>query len=285
MSEVLGIRDSGGVIAAIEAEIERATPDKKKRIQEAIILAAFGGIPWVGAVIAAASSYRASENTSRTEDLMTQWLKEHEGKFEELKATLEQMFARFDSLGRDIHTRIESTEYLSLVRKSFRQWDEAETQEKRGLIVKLITHAAGTRICSDDILRLFLDWMAQYHEAHFAVIKEIFKNPGVTRYDIWIAVYGEAVPREDAPEADLYRMLIRDLSTGGVIRQARETDAEGRFRKKTTAPRRMSRSSTMESSFEDTKQYVLTGLGGQFVHYTMTELVTRIESGDSGAGI
>jgi hypothetical protein len=38
-------------------------------------------------------------------------------------------------------------------------------------------------------------------------------------------------------------------------------------------------SNTLESAFEDTKQYVLTGLGSQFVHYTMTELVKRLDSG------
>ncbi|HLY66821.1 MAG TPA: hypothetical protein VKU60_14905, partial [Chloroflexota bacterium] len=71
---------------------------------------------------------------------------------------------------------------------------------------------------------------------------------------------------------------IRDLSTGGVIRQPRETDAYGRFRKKTSPPRRSSGAGVMESAFEDTKQYVLTELGKQFVHYTMTELVTRLDA-------
>ena len=33
----------------------------------------------------------------------------------------------------------------------------------------------------------------------------------------------------------------------------------------------------MESAFEETKPYVLTGLGEQFVHYTMNEVVKRIE--------
>src|SRR5438445_4537593 len=55
------------------------------------------------------------------------------------------------------------------------------------------------------------------------------KNEGPTRYDIWVAVYGEPVPRDDSAQADLYRMLIRDLSTGGVIRQPRESDGLGRF--------------------------------------------------------
>ena len=91
-------------------------------------------------------------------------------------------------------------------------------------------------------------------------------------------MYGEPVPRDNSAEADLYRMLIRDLSTGGVIRQPRETDYQGRFKKKQRTPRRVS-SSTMESAFEDTKTYVLTELGSQFVHYTMNELVGRIAAG------
>jgi DNA phosphorothioation-dependent restriction protein DptG len=33
---------------------------------------------------------------------------------------------------------------------------------------------------------------------------------------------------------------------------------------------------TIESAFEDSKPYVLTELGKQFVHYTMNEVVTRI---------
>jgi hypothetical protein len=128
---------------------------------------------------------------------------------------------------------------------------------------------------------LFLDWVDNYHETHFAVIREIYRrrNDPPTRYDIWVAIYGEPVPRDDSAEADLYRMLIRDLSTGGVIRQPRESDYMGRFIKKTRSPRRPSASSTMESAFEDTKQYVLTDLGSQFVHYTMNELVVGLDDG------
>ena len=35
----------------------------------------------------------------------------------------------------------------------------------------------------------------------------------------------------------------------------------------------------MKSAFDDQEQYVLTELGKQFVHYTMTDLVKRIGSG------
>jgi hypothetical protein len=40
----------------------------------------------------------------------------------------------------------------------------------------------------------------------------------------------------------------------------------------------------MESAFEDSKPYVLTELGKQFVHYTMSEVVARIGEHSGGAG-
>ena len=109
------------------------------------------------------------------------------------------------------------------------------------------------------------------------VIKEIYRNPGITRGGIWNRVHGER-PREDSAEADLYKRLIRDLSTGGVIRQHRPTNIHGQFIKKNTKGRQMSSSSTMKSAFDDQEPYELTELGKQFVHYTMDELAPQIES-------
>jgi hypothetical protein len=269
------------VVESIKAEIEIASPPRRQRIYEAIALAALGSIPWIGGVISASASaaatYTSGESVEHRLDLLREWLQEHYEKLQQLRATLEQMVLRLEGFGQEVEERITSQDYLTLVRKTFREWDQADTEQKRQLLVQLITNAAGTRICSDDILRLFLQWIDTYHEAHFAVIREIYKNQGPTRYDIWVAVYGEPVPRDDSAEADLYKMLIRDLSTGSVIRQPRESDLMGRFRKKTN-PRRSS-SGTLESAFEDTKPYVLTELGKQFVHYTMTELVSRIGPG------
>ncbi len=191
--------------------------------------------------MSAAATYKSSESQIRKDELFREWLQEHYEKLQILRATPGQMVARLEGFGQEVEERITSQDYLILVRKTFRQWDQADTDEKRRLLVQLITNAAGTRICSDDILRLFLDWVDTYHEAHFAVIREIHKNHGPTRYDIWISVYGEPVPRDDSAEADLFRMLIRDLSVGGVIRQPRESDFRGRFLKKTRAPSVVSR--------------------------------------------
>ena len=130
------------------------------------------------------------------------------------------------------------------------------------------------------MVRLFLDWLELYHEIHFAVIREIFENPGSTRFGLWSDLYGDT-PREDSAEADLFKLLIRDLSTGGVIRQERDVNQFGQFvRKRPPHARRVSATTTMESAFEDSKPYVLTELGKQFVHYTMSEVVSRISGPD-----
>lgn len=187
-----------------------------------------------------------------------------------------------DNFGDEIQERIESPEFLALVRKNFRSWDEADTKEKKQMLKKLITNAGAIKLCSDDLVRLFIAWIDQYHELHFSVIKEIYRDPGITRGEMWDVIRGQR-PRDDSAEADLFRLLIRDLSTGGVIRQERETDAYGRFqRKRRTGQSRAAASGVMESAFEETKPYVLTELGKQFVHYVMEDVAPQL--GSSGVG-
>jgi hypothetical protein len=269
--------DENAIIEALRAELAKSAPSRRRRIIEKFVLAALGSIPWVGGFLSAAASYRAEEGALRQDALQTQWLEEHQGKLLKLRETFEEVQRRFDSLGESIEARLQSEEYLGLVRKAFLAWDQADTDQKRSYTANLIVNAAGTRVCSDDVVRLFLDWLAAYHEAHFAVIREVFQNPAFSRYEIWTAIYGENLPREDSAEADLFKLLIRDLSTGGVIRQERDVNAVGQFvRKKPRRTRRGSAPTTMESAFEDSKPYVLTDLGKQFVHYTMNEVVTRI---------
>ncbi len=270
------------VVESIKADLASGTSSRRRIILEAIGIAALGSIPWIGGVVAAAADaahkIKSGEESAETDRLLMEWLEEHQQKLAALRATLNEMAGRLEGFGQEMEERITSEDYLTLVRKTFREWDIADTAEKKRLLVNLITNAAGMRLVSDDIVRLFLDWIDTYHESHFSVIREIYKKGDAppTRYDIWVAVYGEPVPRDSSAEADLFRMLIRDLSTGGVIRQPRETDFDGRFlKRKTGGPRRAS-STTMESAFEDSKQYVLTELGSKFVHYTMTELVKQI---------
>ena len=269
------VDDSAELLAdAFSAELAKLEPTRQQRVLRKFVLAALGSIPWVGGFMAALASVREDETQAKTDNLQKQWLEEHARKIKELASTLFQMIGRLESFGEDIKQRIESEEYLTLIRKGFRQWDEADTQEKKKLIANLLTNSGATHVTSDDVIRLFLDWINLYHEIHFSVIREVYKKPGSTRAAIWRNIHGE-FPREDSAEADLFKLLIRDLTMGGVIRQHRETTYDGKFIAKKSS-RSGASTGTMKSAFDDLEPYELTELGRQFVHYTMEEVVPRI---------
>lgn len=146
-----------------------------------------------------------------------------------------------------------------------------------GYLRRLLTHAGDPRIKEDDFIRLFIDWIGRYSELHFHVIRELHQHPGSTRAEMWQAIHGADV-REDSKEADIFKCLISDLSIGHVIRQERQTDHQGNFLKqpRQKTPRGYA-SPYMTSAFEDSKSYYLTAIGTEFVHFTMTELVPKIE--------
>jgi hypothetical protein len=244
-------------------------------------LACLGAIPGVGGAIAGIAGTWSEQEQAEFNRIFSAWLKLQEDEIREIGTTIFEIMARLDHTDEAVRKRIESPEYLKLVKKCFRDWSAAESEEKRRLIRNLLSNAAATKICSDDVVSMFIQWIDMYSEAHFAVIRAVFKAPGSTRQEIWSTVHGAAV-REDSAEADLFKLLIHDLSTGHVIRQHREVDYYGRFVK--TAPKRRGPTgSVMTSAFDDDKQYELTELGKQFVHYTMNEIVPRLASSASAS--
>ena len=157
------------------------------------VMAALGSMPWMGGylsissysgMLGAIAGLNAEFEQEKINNLLKLWLQEYQPKFEELKATVGDISTRFEGLGDEIQKRIESPEYLTLVRSAFRSWDEAETAEKREYIKRLIGNAGATKLVPDDLVRLFISWINNYHESHFAVIKAIYKNPGITRGEL-----------------------------------------------------------------------------------------------------
>lgn len=265
------------VFEGLRNRLEKASEEGKRRKYSRFILAALGSIPWVGGVLSATSAADSENEQGEKNEIYRLWLEEHSQKVLELGETIASVIDRVESFGDEVKDRLESEEYLAIVRKAFREWDRADTEEKREYIRRLLANSCATHICPDDLVRLFLDWIDRYHEAHFLVIKEIYKSPGITRGQIWDKIYHKR-PREDSSEADLYKLLIRDLSTGEVIRQSRRKTPDGRYLSKQQASRKGSGGKVMKSAFDDSDPYELTQLGGQFVHYTMEEVVPRIGS-------
>jgi hypothetical protein len=110
----------------------------------------------------------------------------------------------------------------------------------------------------------------------------VYRHPGVTRGEIWDNL-GKPDVREDSADADLFKMLVRDLSTGGVLRQVRETDYAGNFiRKKPKRSMPGQTPRTAKSAFDEIEPYELTDLGAQFVHYAMNEITAKIEFKEYG---
>ena len=172
----------------------------------------------------------------------------------------------------------------------FQHWLEmlkAEAAEKQRTIIEIterldiiLSHAGATRIVSDDVVKLFMEWVKTYSEFHFQVVAKIYNHAGITRAGVWDALGREPV-REDSADADLFRLLFHDLSTGRVIRQHRETDYAGNFIAKTPPswrgmPRPVPGTRQMKSAFDDTESYELTQLGQQFIHYAMTDLPLKL---------
>lgn len=230
-----------------------------------------------GALTSLVGEY-SQQDQDKINHLINTWLQLQADEMKEIGTTLFEVMSRLDLQDEEIIERLESEEYLRLLKKCFRDWSAAESEEKRKLIANLLTVAAGAHITTDDIVRLFVTWIDSYSEGHFAIVRAVYNHEGITRGQIWRSVKNpEERPREDSLEADLFKLLIQDLNMGHLIRQHRPRDYNGNFIKQ--QPRkRVGASTGYTSAFDDDKQYELTELGKQFVHYTMSEFVTKITS-------
>ncbi len=227
-----------------------------------------GFIPFAGSAIGAGAGIWSEKEQDRINQLFQQWLKVQEEEILAIGQTLFEVFCRLDQTNQRIQDRLASPAYLALIKKCFRDWSAAESEDKRAHIRNLLGNAAVCSISGDDILRMFIDWIEKFSETHFKVLACLDEQPGSTRAAIWRRLRGPLV-RDDSAEADLFKLIIHDLTVGHLIRQQREVDEHGRFVRRQQGGARGER---LTSAFDDRQAYVLTELGGQFVFYTCNEL-------------
>jgi len=103
-------------VANIRAELEKGRSPRWRRIVKKFVAAALGSVPWVGGFLSAAANMPGEEASTREDDLRTQWLEEHHRKLNQLRGTLDEVSERLQKLGPEIDERVESEEYLALVR-------------------------------------------------------------------------------------------------------------------------------------------------------------------------
>ena len=258
----------------VRASLEKGAGPRTARI----LLAFLSGIPGVGGAAAAAAATAAGwseRDQSYLNDLYESWLRIQQKDIRDIAVTLAEVLIRLDLEDKRVRERLESEEYLSFVRRCFREWATAETAEKRRLVRNLLTRAAEARVVSDEVVRLFIDWIARYSDLHFKVVREVFNSAGVSARALGTAMF-ETLLTDSSAEADLYKVIIHELTTGYVIRQPRQVGAGGQFMRKGRAKK--ASSAFLKSPFDGTTQYVLTDMGKQFVHYCMDEIVPKLGS-------
>jgi hypothetical protein len=248
------------------------------KIGRGILQIVGGAIPFAGGALAAIAGAWSESEQEKVNRFLEHWMLMLKDELREKEQTIVEIMSRLDLSDEVISERLESPEYQALIRKTFREWSGAESEDKRVYIRNILANAASTRISSDDVVRMFISWVEQYSELHFHVIEAIYNSADITRGGIWRKI-GKGAVREDSADADLFKLLFRDLSTGGVIRQFRQRDYAGNFQSKTRQARPKGSGPKLPvSAFDDDEGYELTDLGQQFVHYAMTDLPTRIEA-------
>ncbi len=251
--------------------------NRKSKIIRAGIQIAGSAVPFASGLFSAAAGAWSENEQEKVNGFLKHWLEMLRDEIGEKEKTILEIVARLDVHDEEISKRISSNEYQSLLKKAFREWSCAESEEKRSFVRNILANAAATQIVSDDVVRLFLQWLSVYSEMHFQVIGAVYNSDGISRGEIWKKI-GRGEVREDSPDADLFKLLVQDLSMGHVIRQHRETDYAGNFILTKSSKNKGSRPRTVaKSAFSDEDKYELTGLGQQFVHYAMTDLPPKIE--------
>ena len=262
-----------------EAEIDDGPQPREPSKVDPYIRAgmnAAGAFPFLGSLISAAAGFWSEKEQETINNFIRAQMEMMREEMGEKFRVLGEVIARLDMHDEEIKKRITSDEYQRILKKAFRNWAGTESRKKQEYVRNLLSNAAATKLVSDDVVILFLQWLEQYSEFHFEVIAEVYRARQISRGAIWSNLKRPPA-REDSAEADLFKLLIRDLSTGGVIRQHRETDWQGNFVKERPAPTRKGQGSrTMTSAFDDEDQYELTALGQQFIHYVMNELTPKI---------
>ncbi|MDT3382481.1 hypothetical protein RNI52_34465 [Labrys neptuniae] len=271
-----------------ESNVEAPLPEgtSSAKFSRAALNVISGAIPFAGGLLSAAASAWSEREQDAINRMLQKWIEMLREEMREKEITITEIIARIDMQDEKVAQRVASPEYQSLLKKSFREWAGSDSEEKRKMIRNLLANAASAELSNDDVVRLFIEWIHDYSDLHFSIISNIYNRSGITRRGVWEAI-GRGKVREDSADADLFRLLFRDLSTGGLVRQHREKDGAGNFYAR-QAPKAQKSTfpvpRTMKSAFDDGEQYELTELGQQFVHYALTDLPPKLNYAHAATG-
>jgi hypothetical protein len=172
-----------------------------------------GAIPFAGGILSAIANEWSQRDQKRVNDFLLHWARMLAEEMREKEKTILEITARLDMKDEKTAERVASPEYQSLLRKGFRDWAGTESEEKRILVRNILANAAGATFVSDDVIKLFLEWIKNYSELHFAVVSAIYNSAGITRGGVWEKL-GRGEVREDSADADLFKLIFRACLSG-----------------------------------------------------------------------
>src|SRR5258708_5148143 len=115
-----------------------------------------GAIPFAGGLLSAAAGAWSEHEQEKVNKFFKEWLKMLEDEIREKERTILEIMARLNMHDEKTTKRLESKEYQSLLKKTFREWSGAESEEKRTYIRNILANAAATTMTSDEVVRLFI---------------------------------------------------------------------------------------------------------------------------------
>src|SRR5574341_127543 len=121
----------------LEEDLDEALAKGKGPMIARAALASLGGVPFAGGLFGAAAGAWSEAEQARFYRIFAQWLRLQREEMLEMAKTLAEVLMRLDPHDGKVRERLESPGYHSLVKKCFRDWSAAESEEKRVLLRNL----------------------------------------------------------------------------------------------------------------------------------------------------
>lgn len=178
-----------------EGDLTPKIPKSKRGKTRRAVLNTLGAVPFAGGLFSAMAGYWGEQEEAKANEFLRNWISMIQDEIKEKEKTIIKIMSRVDMHDKAIQERITSDGFQSLLKKSFRELPAAESEEKRVLLRNLLSNAAASQVSSDDVVRLFLDWLNTYSPFHFEVMAAVYNSQGISRGQIWEKVGRERVPK------------------------------------------------------------------------------------------
>ena len=102
---------------------------KGAKLARGALQIASGAVPIVGGFLAAVAGAWSEKDQERVNQFFAHWVRMIEDEIREKERTVAEVMARLDLQDDKINKRLQSAEYQSLIKKTFRDWAGAESEK------------------------------------------------------------------------------------------------------------------------------------------------------------